>query len=779
MIELSRRNFLAGLIAGGGVLSLGISTGCGASSKKMIARADQTGELSPNMWVTVMPDGRISLAVNKCEFGQGVTTGYATLVADELDVPIEAVDFHFADSHPEYRTSSGLHLTGGSTSTKEAYLPLRKAAASAREMLVGAAAAQWGVRAAECTTAEGKVLHAATGKSAGYGELTKAAARRDVPDAPKLKAKSEMKLIGKHSRRNDLRGKVDGTAVFGIDVVRPNMVRAAVVHAPTYAAAPRAVQDAAARAVPGVIDVLSFGFGVAVVAEKYWQAKQAAALLEIEWEKGPVHGFDSAALRATTAGHRKAGTSVRDDGDAGDALAAAAQKLEVVYEAPYLAHATLEPQNCTVEVKGDQVEVWAPTQSPSVVQEVIADAIGVSRDDILVHTTLCGGGFGRRGVADVAGQAALLAQRVGRPVQLLWSRESDMTQAQYRPQLTAHLRGGLDGAGKPTALSVHLLGQSLMVNLPVAVRAVFPSGMPPALRRVMGNTLLGVVGSNTLPDPPSTEGASDTPYQIPNVRVEFTPIALSLPVSFWRSVGHSFTGFAMESFVDELAHAAKQDPLELRRSLLPADSRARRVLDAVAELSGWGTALPAGRARGLARHTSFATEVAEVAEVELVDGRIKVRRVFCAVDCGVAVNPDIVRAQVEGAVIFGLSAALDQEITLVDGVVQQKNFDTYPLLRMHEVPDIEVRILESEAHPSGIGEPGLPPIAAAVGNALFALTGVRLRRMPLQRAWNEAQLQKRKQGDQAPPRTAAASPPTPPETTTPPAQPKPLQENPR
>jgi CO/xanthine dehydrogenase Mo-binding subunit len=739
----SRRDFLAGLIAGGGVLSLGITTGCGASSRKMIARADATGELAPNMYVTILPDGRVSLAINKCEFGQGITTGYATLVAEELDVEPASIDLHFADSFPQYRTSFGIHQTGGSTSTKEGYFPLRKAAASAREMLVGAAAASWGVAVTECTTAGGKVHHAASGRSLGYGELTRPAARRDVPDSPRLKAKSEFRFIGKHSNRVDLRAKVDGTAGFGIDVVRPNLVRATAIHPPTYGAEVTSMKDAAARAIPGVIDVIAFSWGVAVVAEKYWQAQAAARLVEVEWHKGPIHGFDSEALRTATRGHKTGGDPVRNDGNAGDALAEAATKLDAIYEAPYLAHATMEPQNCTVEVKGDKVEVWAPTQSPSVVQEFIADAIGTSRDDILVHTTLSGGGFGRRGVGDVAGHAAMIARRIGRPVQLIWSRESDMTQAYYRPQLTAHLRGGLGKDGKVTALAAHVIGQSLIVKQPIAARALFPSAIPAGLRRVMANSAVAMVGSNTLPDPVSTEGASDTPYQIPNVRVEFTPVAVKLPVSFWRSVGHSFTGFAMESFLDELAHAAKQDPLEFRRALLPADSRARRVLDAVAELAQWGSPLPPGVFRGLARHTSFETEVAEVAEVELVNSRIKVRRVFCAVDCGVAVNPDIIRAQLEGAVIFGLSAALDQEITLVDGKIQQHNFDSYPLLRMFEAPEIQVKILASDENPTGIGEPGLPPIAAAVGNAIFAGTGVRLRRMPLQRAWNEAQAAKK------------------------------------
>jgi len=734
-IDLSRRGFLATALASGGALSLAVTFGCGNRNTTRVHHAEQSGELAANMYVTVMPDGRIALAVNKAEIGQGVSTGFATLAAEELGVPIDHIDIHFADSHPEYKTSFGMHQTGGSTSTNEAFGSVRHAAAAAREMLVAAAAASWRVPAGECSVGNGRVHHAASQRDLGYGELTRQAAHLEVPERPRIKPAREFTMIGKVDRRIDVRAKVDGTAVFGIDVSIPNLVHAVVLHGPVYGARATTVKADAARKRAGVIDIFAFRAGVAVVAEKYWQALAAAADVEIEWSRGEAAGLDSEklrlAMRATTAD----GTTTRDDGHAGRALAEARTKLEAIYEAPYLAHAPMEPQNCTVAVNGRTAEVWAPCQSPTVVQAFVAEAIGGDADQVVVHTTLSGGGFGRRVVADFATQAALIARQVKRPVKLIWSRESDMTQGSYRPQSAVVMKGGLGADGKLSALTAHCISQSITLSSGKILGAVVPG--PKALRGVVVDSLMAMFASNSMGDLFATEGIKDTPYQIPNLRVEFTPVRTKLPVATWRSVGHSFNGFAVESFIDELAHAADQDPLAFRRQLVAPASRQRRVLDALATLSKWGSPLPRGTGRGLARHLSFETEVGEVAEVELVDGRIKVRRVYCVVDCGIAVNPSIVRAQMEGAIIFGLSAALDQEITVEGGVVQQRNFDTFPPLRMFEAPDIVVQILDSENHPTGAGEPGLPPIAAAVANAIFALTGTRLRRMPLQHAWNE------------------------------------------
>jgi CO/xanthine dehydrogenase Mo-binding subunit len=424
---------------------------------------------------------------------------------------------------------------------------------------------------------------------------------------------------------------------------------------------------------------------------------------------------------------------VRDEGDVDGVLRRGAPTLDATYEVPFLAHAPLEPQNCIVSVRGPSVEVWAPCQIPSGVQEVIAEALGVAAEDVLVHTTLAGGGFGRRGVADYAAQAALIARKVGRPVKLIWSRESDMTQGFYRPAAVVSVRGAVDDAGRVQALDVHLRSQPISLDFVEVFRGGQPRWMPAFMRSMSARSVAGLTASNTVPDTLAAEGARDTPYRLPHLRVRYTPIQTALPVGAWRSVGHSYTGFVVESAIDELAHAAGRDPVAFRLAHLDSGSREARVLERVARLAGWGAA-PAGHAWGVARHTAFGSEAAEIAEVTLKDGRIRVTRVWAAIECGVVVNPDIVKAQIEGGIIFGLSAALDQAITLKGGEVQEKNYDRFPPLRMFECPRIEVAIVESAVDPTGVGEPGLPPIAPAVANALFALTGRRLRRLPLQRA---------------------------------------------
>jgi len=732
MSELSRRGFLQGALIGGGALTLAASCGGGAGARR-IQHADQTGELVANLYISVKPDGRIALVVNKAEIGQGVTTAYATLAAEELSVPIDRIDVHYADSHPEMRTSFNMQITGGSTSTKEGFALVRRAAASAREMLIAAAAASWHVPARECRVEGGYVIHGSN--KAAYADLTKLAARESVPAKPRLKPAKEFTLIGKTDRRVDARAKVTGTAQYGIDVHVPDMVHAFVIHGPVYGARPDKITADAARARPGVIDVFPFRWGVAVVAEKYWQALAASRDVQVTWGKGDIAGLDTAEMMQAMRAYDDSGAEVVDEGNAGKALARAQTKIGGIYEAPYLAHAPMEPQNATVSVKGKHAEVWAPTQCPTLVQAGVGHALGISDDNVLVHTTLLGGGFGRRAIPDACAQAALISKHVKRPVKLIWSRESDMTQGFYRPPYAVKFEGAVKD-GKVTGARMHSISQSIILSSKDMASAAIP-GMPDGLKSKFVDSMLAMFSTNTIGDVFATEGLRGTPYKFPSFELTASPVHTKLPVAAWRSVGNSVTGFAMESFVDELAHAAKRDPLELRKQLLAPDSRQTRVLDALATLSKWGTPPPKGVGRGLARHFSFESEVAEVAEVEIVDDRIKVRRVYCVVDCGIAVNPDIVRAQLEGGIIFGLSAALDQEITIVDGVVQQTNFDTFPPLRMFEAPEIIVQILDSDRDPTGVGEPGLPPIAPAVANAVFALTGVRLRRMPLQRAWNE------------------------------------------
>jgi CO/xanthine dehydrogenase Mo-binding subunit len=737
IMDLSRRGFLGGTLASAGMLTLAVQFGCGDKNARRIRHADQTGELTANIYITILPDGRVSLVVHKAEIGQGVTTGYSTMAAEELSVPLDRVVTHFADSNPVYKTTFNMQITGGSTSTAEGYKTLRHAAAAAREMLVAAAAAQWKVPASECTVADGKVMHAASSKSAGYGELTKLAAHQPVPEHPRLKKPSEFTLIGKTDRiRVDARAKVDGSAKYGIDTSVPNMVNAVVIHGPQYDARATAIDDADARKHPGVLDVFGFEHGVAVVADKYWQALAASRAVKVTWGRGTTHGLDSEQLRRAMAAYSGDSSTERDDGDVDAAIGRAATKLDALYEAPYVAHATMEPQNAIVSVTGDKAEVWAPTQAPTVVQAFVGHALGISTDDVLVHTTLCGGGFGRRGVPDVVSQAALIARHVKRPVKLTFTREDDMTGGFYRPIYAIRMRGGVSADGAATALRADVVSQAITLSSADFLSASLP-GIPGPIQHMFVNALLGMFATDTITDLFSGEGLKNTVYAVPNVRVTEAPVQTKMPVTTWRSVGNSVTAFAAESFVDELAHAAKADPLAFRKRVVKPGSRQARVLDALGQLSGWGVAPAAGIGRGMARHYAFNTEVGEVADVEIVNGRIRVRRVFCVVECGLAINPDIVKAQMEGGIIFGLSAALDQQISIVDGVVQENNFDTFPLLRMNETPEIVVQVLDSTGDPTGVGEPGLPPIAPAVANAVFAATGVRLRRMPLQLAWNE------------------------------------------
>ncbi len=740
--DVSRRSF----IGGAGALCIGVSFGvplasCGGDLKKSrISKADSTGALEANMYITILASGRVKLTVSKAEIGQGVNTGYATLVAEELDVNLDQIDCEHADSLPEFRLPAPgvrfvkIHFTGGSTSMMMGWKPLRVAAATARHMLVGAAAKQWGVPAPDCQSALGEVIHQSSGRKLGYGELTKAAARMNPPANPRLKKPSEFRVIGKRQTRHDGVAKVTGQAVYGIDVKVEGMVRAAVMHAPVYGAKPKSIDADAAKAMPGVIDVFGFFAGVAVVADKYWQAQAAARKVIVEWKKGKTEGLDTEKMAAAARAYKKSGAVIRKTGNGS---AKGAGTIEAIYEAPHLAHAPLEPQNCTAKVTGSKAELWAPCQIPTVIQEAVADAIGIDASDVLVHTTFSGGGFGRRGLADFATQAAAIAKHVKRPVQMIWSRESDMSQGYYRPASTAFFRGNVKD-GRAHSLTYHSISHPITLDQVEGARGGMASFIPRAVRQVMATSVVGAVAANSSIDMFAHEGASNTPYRIPNSRFEYTPLRTGMPVSFWRSVGHSFNAFFMESFVDELANTAKADPYQFRRQMLEPGSRELRVLDAVAEFANWKNAVvPAGHALGIARHSSFESEVAEVAEVAIVGGRIRVKRVWCVVDCGMAINPDVVAAQMEGAIIYGLGAALDQKITLVDGVVQQGNFDDYRSLRMFESPEIKVKIIDSDDSPTGVGEPGLPPIAPAVSNAVFALTGARLRKMPLQDAFAE------------------------------------------
>ena len=735
---MNRRTFLKGV---GGALTLAVTVGCGGSNgaAHRIQHADATGELLASMYITIKPDGRVGLIVNKAEIGQGVTTVFTTIVAEELDVPIDHIDYEYAGSHEEMRDTFGMQITGGSQSTVMGFGALRHGAAAARAMLLEAAAQQWNAPVNTCTIKDGRVVSG--DKSAGIGELTKAAARMSVPAHPQPKARKDYTVVGKRNDRVDARAKATGSAQFGIDFVHPHGVNAYVIHGPRYGAEPKHVTgEAAAKARPGVIDVLALPFGVVVVANKFWQARAAAGDLVVEWTDGDVKGLDTAEMQKAMREYHDGTPEVVDKGHAKRAIAGAAKKVEAIYEAPYVCHAPMEPNNATVFVDGDHAEVWAPTQSPTITQAMVGHAVGIPPHNVTVHVLLAGGGFGRRAIADACAQAAMISKAVKKPVKLTWTRESDMTQGFYRPVYAVSAHGGVDASGAVTGVAMECLSQSIALSSKPMMSGAIPPGIPAPIAGMFVDALMAMFRSASVPDMFSTEGMSNTKYTWSSFHVGATPVQTKLPVATWRSVGNSVTGFVMESFVDELAHAAGADPFAFRRKQLPMNNtKQSRVLDALEKLSGWkpGSQRDGKIGRGMARHFSFETEVGEVADVEIVDGRIRVRKVYCVVDCGLAVNPDVVKAQMEGGIIFGLSAALDQEITLVDGVVQQNNFDTHPPLRMFEAPEIIVQVIDSPDEPTGVGEPGLPPIAPAVANAVFALTGKRLRRMPLQRALNE------------------------------------------
>lgn len=725
-MNVTRRDFLkVGAAVGGGLLVEVWSP--------RAARADAPkggGPFSPSAFLRISADG-VTFICPEVEMGQGIQTGLAMLVAEELEIAPEAMRVVAAPADRAYDNPEfHVQLTGGSTSVKASYEPMRVAGATAREMLRGAAARRFGVPVGECVAADGAVSHPASGKRATYAELADEAARSDVPRNPPLRT-SGFKVIGKPLRRVDARPKVDGTGVFGIDVRLPDMLVAAVVRCPVPGGALKAFDAAPVKVMPGVVDVIRIPSGVAVLARDTWSAREGADRLRVTWDEGPNAGLDSESLRAAfqKAAATEDGKGIRSEGDAAKALGAAARKVEASYHAPYLAHATLEPQNATARVTANRCEVWAPTQGPGAAKEIARQITGLGSDEIVVHTTLVGGGFGRRIAQDFVAEAIWCSRAAGKPVKVVWSREDDFRHDIYRPAALHVLQAGLAADGSPVAWSHKVVTQSIMKQVaPDFVAATLPFWVPTPVKRAAGS-VAGWFMSRA--DDAAIEGADSVPYAVPNLSVHFIAQDPGVPVGFWRSVGHSHTAFAVESFVDELAHAAGKDPYLFRKGLLAGAPRNRAVLDLVAAKSGWGGPLPPGRGRGIAQHASFASFAAAVAEVEVKGTVIAVKRVVIALDCGRVVNPNLVAAQLEGSVVFALGAALKQEITWKKGRVEQSNFNDFDLLHLDECPVIEVHLVPGEGPPTGVGEPGVPPVAPAVANAVFVAVGQRLRSLPL------------------------------------------------
>src|SRR6058998_887088 len=688
------------------------------------ARVDAAeGEFAPNAWLRVGTDGIVTLTVDKSEMGQGSQTGLAMILAEELDADWAMVQLGPVPENPA--GWSRRMSTGGSTAIRTSWEPLRKAGAVAREMLISAAAATWGVERATCRAEQGAVIHTPTQRRLPYGKLAARAAKLPPPESSEvaLKDPKDFRLLGTRTPRLDTPAKVDGSAVFGIDVTVPGMLIASIERCPVFGGMLKRYDAAKAEALPGVRAVVALepsawtgtggawaagcAAGVAVVADNYWNAVQGRRALEIEWDEGEAAALGSDGIRAEFARlAEQAGVEARKDGDAAGALAGAAKRVEAVYEVPFLHHATMEPMNCTAHVRADGCDVWAPTQNQTRAQEVAAEAAGLPKEKVRIHTTLLGGGFGRRLESDFVAEAVRISKAVNAPVKVVWSREDDTKHGFYRPATYNRLAAGLDAQNKPVGWTHHIVAPPILIKFG-------------PLQNGIDATLI--------------DGASDVPYAFPNVSVDQVAADLSgIPLGFWRSVGASQNAFVVECFMDEVAGAAGRDPYELRRELLQAKPRHLRTLELAATKAGWGTPLPAGRGRGIAIAEWEPTTCAAVAEVSVApDGTVRVHRVVCAVDCGPVVNPDTLEAQMQGGVVFGLSAALYGEITIENGRVKQGNFDDYPVLRMPEMPVVEVHIVPSTDALGGIGEPSVPPTAPAVCNALFAATGKRIRKLPI------------------------------------------------
>ncbi len=707
---LSRRDFLRTATVAGGGLMLGISlAGCSKPSEQGAGGAPSSTDV--NAWLRIGSDDSIRFLCDRSEMGQGVYTALPMLLAEELGVAVGRIEVSFAPPGAAYVNALlGAQVTGGSTSVRDAWPKLRKAGAQAREMLVAAAAAQWKIPVTDCRVEDGVVV-SNRGKRLTYGALAAAAAKLPVPADPALKPATAFTVIGREHARLDTPQKVDGTAVYGIDVKLPGMLYAALAQCPTLGGKLESVDDAAAKAMPGVQAVVQTSSGVAVVADSWWRACNAREALKIRWSAGPNAALDNAAIRRglRTAAPAK-GIEVRGDGDAAAALASATKSggrvVRADYELPLLAHATLEPQNCTASVTAEGCELWVPTQLQGIAQATAAAAAGLKPEQVTVNTTFLGGGFGRRLEVDFIPAAVEVAKAIGKPVKLLWSREDDMAHDAYRPPAFDQVAGVLDADGRLIAWSLHLVGPSI-------TERVFP----------------GVVPAGAA-DPFSIEAAANYPYDVPNVHVDYLRHEIGIPVGYWRSVSHALNCFVAESFMDELALAAGQSPATFRLALLDKQPRYKAVLETVLRESKFGQ--PAkGRAHGVALMEGYGTYMAQVAEVSIQQGVPIVHHLWCAVDCGQVVNPKIVVSQVESSVVFGLTAALWGQIDLRNGQVQQRNFNDYRLLRLNETPRIDTYLVESTEPPGGIGEPATALVAPAVCNAIFAATGKRLRSLPI------------------------------------------------
>ncbi|MFL5270249.1 MAG: molybdopterin cofactor-binding domain-containing protein [Stellaceae bacterium] len=706
--QISRRFFLTTGLAAGGGLALGFQLPLGVGSAEAAADPAEV-----NAWVVIRPDDTVIIRVARSEMGQGITTALPMLVSEELECDWSKVQAEFPspEENLKRKRAWGEMSTGGSRSVRGSHEYLRKAGASAREMLIAAAAQRWNVPAAECRAAKSAITHVPSGRSIRFGEVAEAAAQLSPPADVKLKDPKDWTLLGTSQKRLDTADKVTGKPIYGIDLRVPNMLHAAILQSPVFGGTLKSYDEAKIGGMKGVRRVVALPDAVAVVADSWWQAKTALDALPVVWNEGQNGQVSSAGI----AEFLRAGLTtpeaavIRKDGDVDAAFARAAKRVEAEYSAPFLSHATMEPQNCTAHVTADKVEVWVPTQNGEAALAAAAAAAGLPPEKAVVHKMMLGGGFGRRGaVQDYVRQAVLVAKAAGQPVKLLWTREEDMRHDFYRPAAMAKFVAGLDASGMPIAWRVRVTGPSILANL-------FPQRVTNGVDQSFANGF-----------------TEEMAYAIPNYEVAYAMRTTHVPVGFWRSVNHSQNGFFRECFIDEMAHVAGQDPYQYRRKLLSKDPKRLAVLEAAAQKAGWEKPAPPGISRGIALVEAYGSLCAQIAEASVGDkGAVRLRRVVAAIDTGHVVNPEILRSQVESGIVYGLTAALYGEISIESGRVKQGNFDDYEMLRLADMPAVETVLVPSGGFWGGGGEPGVPPLAPALCNAIFAATGKRVRSLPL------------------------------------------------
>jgi isoquinoline 1-oxidoreductase beta subunit len=704
--NLSRRSFLEASVAAGGGLLLGLSLPLGAGESRAAS-----SDFVPNAFIRIGSDGQVVLTMPYVEMGQGTYTSIPMLIAEELEVDLKQVRLEHAPPNEKVYANPliGVQATGNSNAIRGAWQPLRKAGATAKTMLVAAAAKRWNVDPASCRAQNGAVLHEPTGRRASYGELAADAASMPVPENVTLKRPQDFRLIGTPAKRLDTPAKINGTALYGIDARPPGVKIATLAQSPAFGGRVKSVDETEAKAVKGVRQIVRLDDAVAVVADHMGAAKKGLAALKIEWDDGPQAGLSTKDIaRELESATQKPGAVAQNKGDADKAFAGATTKVEAGYEVPFLAHATMEPMNCTVRLQKDACEIWVGSQALARAQAAAAKTAGLPVERVMVHNHLIGGGFGRRLDVDGVVRAVEIAKQVDGPVKVIWTREEDIQHDMYRPYWFDRISAGLDDKGRPVAWRNRFAGSSVIARW-----------LPPAF-------------ANGL-DPDTTEGAIDLVYDLPNFHVEYVRVEPpGIQTAFWRSVGPSHNVFVTESFMDELAAAARQDPVAYRLALLGNAPRAKTVLELAAQKAGWGQPLPARSGRGVSLQHAFGSYMAQVAEVEVAkSGVVRVKRVVCAVDLGTSVNPDTIQAQVQSGAIFGITAALYGKITLKNGRVEQSNFDNYQMLRIDEAPVIDVHVVQSSEPPGGLGEAGTSGVVPAVSNAIFAATGKRLRKMPV------------------------------------------------